>query len=119
MDNSNLPSRQKPVHGVRITANAPTIVFVTVCTKDRIKILDDDVIHNRLVKIWNESDAWLVGRYVLMPDHIHLFVSPNNQEVHLEGWVRYWKSIFTQNHGGKSLWQEGHWDRRLRTNESY
>ncbi len=119
MNDSNQPSRQKPAHGIRITSNAPTIVFLTVCTKDRIKILDNDSTHNLLVKIWRDSDAWLAGRYVLMPDHIHLFASPNGEKSSLEMWVRYWKSIFTRQRDGESIWQDGHWDRRLRSSESY
>ncbi len=54
-----------------------------------------------------------------MPDHIHLFASPNCEETDFDAWVRYWKSMFTRRHGGRSIWQIEHWDRRLRTGDSY
>ena len=91
--------------------------------------------------MWADATAWLVGRYVIMPDHIHLFAglgelcgsaraspshgepvqgSPASTAVDFDGWVRYWKSQFTKRHGCRDhRWQAGHWDRRLRRSESY
>jgi REP element-mobilizing transposase RayT len=70
--------------------------------------------------VWLEADAWLVGRYVLMPDHLHLFCSPRRPTVNLHRWVHFWKSNFTRRHAKPShQWQRLHWDRRLRDTESY
>jgi len=35
-----------------------------------------------------------VGRYVVMPDHIHLFAAPGELQEPLENWIRFWKSQF-------------------------
>ncbi|MBI3919804.1 MAG: hypothetical protein HY318_00195 [Armatimonadetes bacterium] len=96
------------------------IVYLTVCTKDRRGWLATDKNHALLVKVWTEATAWLVGRYVIMPDHIHLFAVPGQMEIEFDNWVRYWKSQFSkQHHGHSHRWQTDHWDTRLRSSESY
>ncbi|OGV42972.1 MAG: hypothetical protein A2X46_00005 [Lentisphaerae bacterium GWF2_57_35] len=35
--------------------------------------------------MWKAADAWWVGYYLLMPDHIHLVCSPHKPEVTLIG----------------------------------
>jgi putative transposase len=122
------PTRKHPAHGVRSDNERSTIVFLTLCSKDRQPWLADEQVHRLLRKVWSEADAWLVGRYVIMPDHIHLFASPNSswkcktptEPPSFDNWVRYWKSQFTKIHGDAShRWQTDHWDRRLRSQESY
>ncbi|MDX1970221.1 MAG: hypothetical protein SFV23_23815 [Planctomycetaceae bacterium] len=60
-----------------------------------------------------------------MPDHLHLFCSPRTEEFTLESWIKFWKSLATRSfrtHGliaEPDLWQAGHWDTRLRNDESY
>ena len=115
--------RKHPTHGVEINADGPTIVFLTVCTKDRLKWLASEDVHDHLRTVWREATAWLVGRYVLMPDHLHLFAEPNESfvpYVKFDAWVRYWKSQFSKRHPDRECrWQTDHWDRRLRRDESY
>ncbi len=114
-----LPARKHPAHGV-LASNAPTIVFLTVCTKNRVPWLADPLVHATLLQVWAESRAWLVGRYVLMPDHLHLFATPGELDVPFDNWVRYWKSQFTKRHRVRDhAWQTDHWDRRVRREEGY
>ena len=116
----NRPQRHRPVHGVHIALDEPTIVWLTVCTKNRTPWLAHPDAHARLVAAWREAGAWLVGRYVLMPDHLHLFCAPYDLTITLEAWVRYWKSLFTRAAAQVAWrWQPGHWDTRLRRSESY
>lgn len=113
-------SRSYPVHGVRRTSDGPTIVFLTVCSKYRNPWIADDAVHVTLRKVWTDATAWLVGDYVLMPDHIHLFATPSAMDIPLDNWVRYWKSQFTRADGNPNhLWQRNHWDTRIRSSESY
>jgi len=115
-----LKVRKRPTHGVWITLQRPTIVLVTVCTKNREPWLADEEIHRLLREIWSQATAWLVGRYVLMPDHLHLFAAPGEKEIELGSWVRYWKSLFTKRHNNpRHRWQSDYWDKRLRSWESY
>jgi putative transposase len=115
--------RKHPVHlppGER--HNRAIIIFVTTCAVKRRTILAALDVHNAIVGTWRKASTWLVGRYVVMPDHIHLFCAPNGVDVpSLERWMRYWKSIVTKSIGAKSgeVWQRHHWDRQLRSTDSY
>jgi putative transposase len=105
---------------VLINPETPTIVFLTVCTKDRQPWLATADNHSLLRRVWTEATAWLVGRYMVMPDHLHLFAAPGHPELSLERWVQYWKSQFSKGHGNRAhRWQTDHWDTRLRSGESY
>jgi len=116
-----LPQRKQLVHDVILkNLHEPCIVFLTVCTKARRPWLATNFNHELLCSLWQESTSWLVGRYVLMPDHMHLFVSPGHPSLPLSNWVAYWKSSFTKKTGrDHQQWQHGYWDRRLRRDESY
>ena len=96
----------------------PTVVFVTVCTKNRRSILASAKVHDALIETWSHATAWLVGRYVVMPDHMHLFAIPGPQPLPLGNWVAFWKSRLARK-VGTGIWQEGYWDRTLRDGESY
>jgi putative transposase len=111
-----LPVRRQPVHGVKVTADGPTIIFLTVCTKGRRPWLARPPVHELLHDIWRAADKWLVGRYIVMPDHVHLFAGLTTGDVPLDNWVRYWKSQFTKAYGQPECgWETGHWDTRMRT----
>jgi REP element-mobilizing transposase RayT len=70
-------SRKHPAHPVPVDRfNEPIIVFLTVCSKERKRILASAEICENLVAAWISAVSWCVGRYVVMPDHIHLFCSP-------------------------------------------
>jgi REP element-mobilizing transposase RayT len=55
------------------------------------------------VKAWTEANAWLVGAYVIMPDHIHLFCAPKNEEITIEQWIVFWKRQFRRRCGPTAL----------------
>jgi putative transposase len=113
-------NRKKPAHGVRIDVSRPTIVYLTVCTKNRIPWLALPENHEALRQVWQKADAWVVGRYVVMPDHLHLFAAPGRLEIALDDWVACWKSWFTMARRiPAQQWQSGHWDTRVRSGESY
>jgi putative transposase len=105
---------------VFLSPSSPTIVFLTVCTKNREPWLANHQAHTLLREIWTSATAWLVGRYMLMPDHLHLFSTPGQPELPLENWAKYWKSQFSKQHPNRAWrWQTDHWDTRLRREESY
>ena len=86
-----LPRRTHPTHGVRIMDGLPTIVFDTVCTKNRLPWLACHEVHHLLCDIWREATAWLMGRYMILPDHIHFFAGATETDVEYDNWVTYWK----------------------------
>jgi putative transposase len=89
--------RRKPAAGIHIDLGQPTIVFVTVCTENRVPWVAQPEAHKLLVDTWNEARTWLVGYYLLMPDHVHLFCVPVDVAIPLNRWISYWKRLFTQN----------------------
>ena len=117
---TSIPNRRKPEQGVRLEGVQPTIVFLTACTKTRKPWLACPEAHERLRETWVEADAWRVGEYVLMPDHLHLFVSPKNLRFQLERWTIFWKSQFSRRHAHPDwAWQASVFHHRLRSRESY
>jgi putative transposase len=66
--------RKYPVHPpVRERFNEPIIVFLTVCSKDRKPIFAHADSTAVLLSAWRQAKTWTVGRYVVMPDHLHSF----------------------------------------------
>jgi REP element-mobilizing transposase RayT len=102
--------------------NRAIVIFVTVCTAKRSEILASPFAHETIVREWRVSTKWHVGRYLILPDHIHFFCAPNGFDVpSLETWMRYWKSLVTKclKAESGSIRQRHHWDRQLRRGESY
>src|SRR3954467_6811210 len=112
------PRRNRPVHAMPIERhNRPVIVHLTICTKDRRPILANVEMHLQLRRGWVSATHWLVGRYTVMPDHIHLFCAPASFEAKpLSNWVRFWKSEVCKVIGASegTLWQTDFWDTQLR-----
>jgi putative transposase len=118
------PQRKRPVHLPALERkNRSIIQFVTVCTYRRAAVLDNEATHQLLLKLWQDDSVYRVGRYVIMPDHIHLFCAPNTfPEAPLAKWIGYWKSRSASQWQGpevEKLWQKDFWDRQLRGHESY
>jgi len=119
MDN-DLPNRKRPAHGVLFVDGQPTIIFDTVCTKNRKPWLASAEIHTLLCEVWREATVWLMGRYMIMPDHIHFFAAATETNIEYDNWVTYWKSQFSKRHGNHDhRWQTDHWDTRIRKEEQY
>jgi REP element-mobilizing transposase RayT len=118
------PRRKTPVHfPVQEAWNRAVIVFLTVCTDKKKPILARYDVHDLLNNVWSSAHHWLVGRYVVMPDHIHLFCSPGRQDsLPLTRWVQFWKSAASRQWPRKEeqpIWQKSYWDTQLRSGTSY
>jgi len=101
------------------------LFLVTCCTHERKAMLANAQAHQVFVSFGQVSpqraQVW-VGRYVLMPDHLHVFVSAQDSQA-LSRWVgslkkfmaKHWRSA---GHAAP-FWQEGFFDHLLRSGESY
>lgn len=116
--------RRAPVHhSVVEFGNQSVIVFLTVCTERRQPILANKIAHELIVSAWDSAPTWKVGKYVIMPDHIHLFAAPNTlPPSSLHPWVAQWKAYVSRQLPrplGSKVWQKNFWDTQLRQGESY
>lgn len=117
--------KNKPPRLDRIFATYKSpLYFVTFCTWQRRPILACPEVQSAL-ETYGRSVAprgIAVGRYTVMPDHIHLFVAPG-----LEGDVsvsvrmikRSLSAALRRKGEEAPHWQPGFFDRLLRTSDSY
>src|SRR4051794_34267670 len=72
------PDRNRPAHFPAVESGfRSVIIFLTVCTKARRPLLATEAASALLVEAWSAADFWIIGRYVILPDHVHLFCAPN------------------------------------------
>jgi putative transposase len=103
------------------------IVFLTACTHCRKQLLADARCHAIMRRIWQRSaahDGWYVGHYILMPDHVHLFVRPEIDARPMASWIKMWKGTSSREIAvaleiEPPVWQADYFDRYLRSSESY
>ena len=103
--------------------NQSIIICVTQVVAKRRPLLARAAAMEALLAAWQKADHWLVGRYVLLPDHLHLFCAPARfPSTPLKTWVTFWKAKATQLWPWpeeKPIWQQDFFDRQLRRGESY
>lgn len=126
VSSSHRPShlgRRRPTHtAILDRTDRATIVFVTVASHSRKPIFATPSGHSTLVAAWQLADAWAVGRYVVMPDHVHFFCAPRPEATPLESWIAFWKSTASRRWPRPSdqpIWQRDFWDTQLRRGDSY
>jgi putative transposase len=101
------------------------LYFVTCWTYRRRPYLANDRVHEAFVKFAKRAQndfSVAVGRYVILPDHLHLFVALPN-DIKLSDWVGTLKRVLARSlegaRSGDPFWQRGFFDHVLRSNESY
>jgi putative transposase len=80
-----------------------------------------------LIEAWSASpeiNGWIVGRYVVMPDHVHFFAQPLPRGKPLSAFVRDWKrwtakEILRHTLQAPPIWQPEFFDHVLRSAKSY
>jgi len=99
--------------------------FVTFTTYHRQRLLSRPEIHQTFREFALNARSFnvAVGRYVLMPDHLHLFVALSDEGVSLISWAKALKSVISRRLQAlgetRPYWQEGFFDHVLRSDESY
>ena len=118
--NNGLPQRRNPAPGVHLNLGQSSIVLLTVTTERRGTWLANETANRLLHQTWSEARAWLVGDYLLMPDHLHCFCAPHDLRFTIETWISYWKREFALKHK-RTEWkfQSRGWHHRLRDGENY
>jgi putative transposase len=101
--------------------------FFTACTEGRRKLIASQSALLVLGDIWRRSaelDGWWVGRFVLMPDHVHFFATSAPRAKPMGEWHKMWKGVSARyliRELGVSapFWQQDTFDHILRSRESY
>ena len=99
----------------------PPLYFITFNTQRRRKLLANQRVYDRFVEFANaaSSRGIAVGRYVIMPDHIHFFVCGTDDFL-LTQWIRALKrTLSTVITALPPHWQTGFFDHLIRHSESY
>jgi REP element-mobilizing transposase RayT len=98
---------------------------VTTCTYQRRSFLNNRTAHaalNEFGERGGELGAWL-GAYVLMPDHLHAFVTIDDQRLTLSTWMKSLKNTVSKALRVQGIaaphWQKSFFDHVLRSDESY
>jgi REP element-mobilizing transposase RayT len=100
------------------------LFFVTICTLHRRKIPSLPVAQEVLTTYGKRAISEFnvaLGRYVIMPDHLHFFIR-GDQTFVLANWVKGLKRTMSgpfPSEERRSLWQPGFFDHLLRNDESY
>ena len=101
------------------------IYFVTACTRKRRQLLANDAVHKSFVEFGEAGPnhgAW-IGDYVLMPDHLHLFVSADDTRLTLAMWGKSLKNSLSKTLRRSGFdaphWEKTFFDHVLRSGESY
>ena len=115
---------RRPLRLSRVFGTSP-LYFITFCTHGRRSYLARDEIHAAFVLFVERAErdfGIAVGRYVIMPEHVHLFVRGGPNFV-LGRWIGMLKQSLAKasnrSRRGTQIWQEGFFDHVLRSNESY
>lgn len=103
-----------------------TLYFITTCVAGRRSLLANPAAHAVLREEWaglKDRYGWAVGRYVVMPDHVHFFIAPNTDAKPLATAVGKWKEwtakrLLAQTRAAPPLWQPEFFDHVLRSSES-
>ena len=115
-----MPNRPPRLHWI-FQSYDPPIYFITFNTHRRKRLLANVVVHNAFVEFARSGveRGIAVGRYVIMPDHVHLFVRGGPDFV-LGQWVRVLKRKLSKAVTSRlPHWQSGFFDHLIRHSESY
>jgi len=112
--------KRRPPRLDLVFADQP-VYFITFCTRNRKEIPSLDSAKVALEKYGHraiEEFNTALGRYVIMPDHVHLFVCVDVESL-LSRWVGGLKRAMAVAVSTVRLWQPGFFDHVLRSDEAY
>jgi putative transposase len=102
----------------------PPLYFITINTWQHRAVLNNDDILTAFLEYGqkNAKDGRAIGKFVIMPDHIHLFARLS-QENRLNDFVRLMKQHLDKTLQWRGVekpwWQPGFFDHLMRNSESY
>ena len=105
-----------------------TVYFITLCVADRQKVLANQPVWQVCLDTFKRLDQWEVLSALAMPDHLHALIAPlSDRDASVSAFVKWFKRWFNETYwkckpsvsdGTPWQWQEGCFDRLLRSDES-
>jgi REP-associated tyrosine transposase len=98
--------------------------FLTFCTWDRTSTLANPSVHASFRRFSQQAAQRqvFVGRYVIMPDHIHFFAAFTEPD-QLSSWMKSLKNSLSKSLRDLGIhsphWQKGYFDHLMRNEDSY
>ena len=122
----DLPQRDHLHRLTRVWVRDP-VYFLTTCTQGRRPILTAPAVVALLVRSWQDAlpvHGWIVGRYVILPDHVHFFARAGPAAKPLAAFMRDWKKWTARQISAVDplpapIWQPEFFDHVLRSAASY
>ncbi len=115
--------RRKKIRLPRQTYSKPNLIFsVTICTKDRRPVFLNEEWANKTTEALKSGPFGKYTQcyaYCLMPDHLHLQISPRDGNLIdlISGWKSYTANFLRKSGLKGSCWQRGFYDHVLRKDE--
>ena len=100
------------------------IYYITACTHNRRRILDNSAVHDSFIQFALRALDFSVsvGRYVIMPDHLHLFAGFEPESMPVSIWMKSLKNAISKTLTTATFraphWQKGFFDHVIRSPES-
>jgi putative transposase len=96
------------------------IYFVTICVKDRRKVLAIPEVFDAMKIVIPQLQKWSVLAAMIMPDHVHWVVSPvKDRDLSVGDFSHGFKRMLRKYLGSQAWeWQRGCFDRLLRSDEN-
>ena len=99
-------------------------IHVTLCTDNKKNIFESEtnakIVMNELLKTGRELGFQILC-YCLMPDHLHIVLSPGDSTLSLSKFLNIFKgrttAVFREKEGLKKLWQRSAFDHVIRADE--
>src|SRR3954468_13015948 len=96
------------------------IYFVTLCVEKRCSVLASDKTFGAIKEAISQLKRWRVLSGVIMPDHLHLVITPSGDRgLSVGDFTNGFKRAVRKALAAQPWeWQRGGWDRLLRSEES-
>lgn len=94
------------------------IYFVTICVAHRKPVLANNAAFSAFKRAVARLRHWKVLAAVLMPDHLHVVVAPEDRDAKVGNFSGALKRWIREELGASWKWQPGCFDRLMRSDES-
>ena len=125
MGTSPLQQKQRLKRLDRVFSDRP-LYFVTVCVEGRRAVLTNQLVFEAFQEFCfaGLERGFFVGRFVVMPDHLHLFIVvprevPRALSIWMKGLKRSLTRVLDEMGVSSPHWQKGFFDHVMRSGESY